>query len=113
MRVGPPRSWHARDVSRVRVDGRRAARAHTRRALATVITSEKAMASPEQALATQLKNVEAKTGKSTGELFAMIVGCSLAKVAEQRAWLMQTTGLGYGDANTIVLLAKKAQQPST
>jgi predicted transport protein len=71
------------------------------------------MASPEQALATQLKNVEAKTGKTTAELFAMVAACGLAKVSEQRSWLMQKTGIGYGDANTIALLAKKAQQPPT
>lgn len=70
------------------------------------------MATPEQALATQLKNIQAKTGKSPDALYAMVAGSGLAKVAEQRKWLMDTTGLGYGDANTVVLLAKKAQETS-
>lgn len=66
------------------------------------------MASPEQALATQLQNIQAKTGKSLQDLYTMVAGSGMAKVSQQRQWLMQTTGLGYGDANTIVLLAKKA-----
>jgi len=38
----------------------------------------------------------------------MVAGSGLAKVSEQRQWLMAATGLGYGDANAVVLLAKKA-----
>ena len=65
------------------------------------------MATPEQALATQLKNIETRCGKSPAALYALLAGCGLERVSEQRSWLMAQTGLGYGDANTIVLLAKK------
>lgn len=65
------------------------------------------MADPAAALATQLKNIEARTGKSLAELKAMLAGCGLAKVAEQRSWLMQALAMGYGDANAVVLLAKE------
>jgi hypothetical protein len=66
------------------------------------------MADPAAALATQLKNIEARTGQTLAQLQALIAGSGLAKVAEQRSWLMQRLGLGYGDANTVVMLAKQA-----
>ncbi len=68
------------------------------------------MATPEQATATQLKNIQAKTGKTTEALFAMLAGSGLVNVAEQRKWLMDTLGLGYGDANTVAILAKRAAE---
>lgn len=71
------------------------------------------MATPEDAVATQLKNIQARTGKTSAQLFALVAGCGLAKVSEQRTWLMGKLGLGYGDANTLVLLAKKEQEAPT
>lgn len=66
------------------------------------------MADPAAALATQVRNIETRTGKSLAELQALVAGCGQDKVAGQRSWLMQTLGLGYGDANTVVMLAKQA-----
>ena len=66
------------------------------------------MADPAAALATQLKNIEARTGQSLAQLKALVAGCGLSKVSEQRSWLMQRLGLGYGDANTVVMLARQA-----
>lgn len=66
------------------------------------------MADPAAALATQLKNIQARTGKSLDELKALVAGCGLAKAGEQRSWLMETLGLGYGDANTLVQVARQA-----
>jgi hypothetical protein len=66
------------------------------------------MADPAAALATQLRNIEARTGKSLAELQALVAGCGQDKVAAQRSWLMQALGLGYGDANTVVMLARQA-----
>jgi len=66
------------------------------------------MADPQAALATQLRNIEAKTGKTFAELRGLIADSGLAKVGEQRTMLMQSLGLGYGDANTLALLAKQA-----
>ena len=70
------------------------------------------MPDPQAAVATQLKNIEAKTGKSIAQLCAHIAQSGLAKVGEQRSMLMQTLGLGYGDANALALLAKNAAAPA-
>lgn len=70
------------------------------------------MADPVSATATQLRNIEAKTGKSFAQLCTLIAESGLAKVGEQRKMLMDTLGLGYGDANAVALLAKQAAQPA-
>jgi len=59
------------------------------------------MSSPEQALATQLRNIEAKTGQDLAAHRAAIAASGKAKHGEVRTWLMETYGLGYGDANTL------------
>jgi len=59
----------------------------------------------DQARATQLRNIEAKTGKSLAQLRALLTGSGLAKHSELRSWAMQQFGLGYGDANTLVHVA--------
>ena len=68
------------------------------------------MADPQAALATQLRNIEAKTGQPLAALFRLIADSGLSKVGEQRSMLMQTLGLGYGDANTLALKAKEARE---
>lgn len=70
------------------------------------------MADPQTATATQLRNIEAKTGKRFAELCRLIAESGLAKVGEQRSMLMQTLCLGYGDANTLALLAQQAAAPA-
>jgi hypothetical protein len=65
------------------------------------------MADPQAALLTQLRNIQAKTGKSIAALHAELGATGLAKVGEKRSWLMQTHELGYGDANTVALLVGK------
>lgn len=65
------------------------------------------MADPAAALATQLRNIEARTGKSLAELKAMLDASGLAKHGERRGFLMEHLGLGYGDANTVVHMAKQ------
>lgn len=65
------------------------------------------MADPQAALATQLRNIEAKTGKSLAQLREVIAGSGLAKHGEIRAMLMERFGLGHGDANTVAHLAKE------
>lgn len=66
------------------------------------------MSSVEQALATQLRNIEAKTGQDLAALRAAIAGSGKSKHGEVRTWLMETYGLGYGDANTLSHAAKEA-----
>ncbi len=64
------------------------------------------MADPQAAVATQLRNIQTKTGKSLAQLYRLIADSGLAKVGEQRSLLMQSLGLGYGDANAVALAAK-------
>ncbi|MES2957352.1 MAG: DUF5655 domain-containing protein [Pseudomonadota bacterium] len=69
------------------------------------------MADPQAALATQLRNIEAKTGQSLAQLRAVIAQSGLAKHGEVRAMLIERYGLGYGDANTLAHAAKA--EPAT
>lgn len=70
------------------------------------------MSDPTIALATQLKNIESRTGRNLTQLRQMIAASGLARHAEQRSWLMAELGLGYGDANTVVTLAKQPEAPA-
>lgn len=69
------------------------------------------MTDPRTAVASQLRNIEAKTGKTFAQLCRLIADSGLSKVGEQRKMLMEGLGLGYGDANTVALLSKEASQP--
>ena len=60
------------------------------------------MADPVAATITQLKNIQARTGKSIAELHAAIAACGAAKHGEKRSWLMAQFKLGHGDANAVV-----------
>jgi hypothetical protein len=64
------------------------------------------MTDVEKATATQLANIQKKTGKSLAELSAAIAKSGLGKHGEIRSWLMETYGLGHGDANTLVHVAR-------
>jgi hypothetical protein len=63
------------------------------------------MSSLDKARDTQLRNIEAKSGKSLDQLRALLKGSGLAKHGELRSFAMEKLGLGYGDANTLVHLA--------
>ena len=65
------------------------------------------MSTPEQALATQLANIEKRTGKSLAELTAIVKSSGLAKHGEIRDMLKTKLGLGHGDANTLTHIALK------
>ena len=64
------------------------------------------MADPQAATASQLRNIETKTGKSLAELRTVIAQSGLAKHGELRAMLIERFGLGYGDANALAHAAK-------
>ena len=66
------------------------------------------MADPTSAVTNQLRNIEAKTGKSFAQLCQLIHDSGLSKVGEQRKMLMEHLGLGYGDANMLAIRAKDA-----
>lgn len=65
------------------------------------------MASVEQALETQLSNIEKKTGKARSALTAEIETSGKAKHGEIRDWLKAEYGLGHGDANTLAHFAMR------
>jgi hypothetical protein len=71
------------------------------------------MADPKAAVATQLRNIEGKTGKTLAQLYRLIADSGLTKVGEQRKMLMDTLGLGYGDANALAITAKDAAAPAS
>jgi len=70
------------------------------------------MADPQAALATQLRNIESKTGKTLAQLREVIATSGLAKHGEVRSMLMQRFGLGHGDANALAHAAKSEPAPA-
>ncbi len=60
------------------------------------------MSSLDQGVATQLRNIQTKTGKTLEELSALVRSSRLTKHSEIRAMLMGELGLGHGDANSLV-----------
>jgi hypothetical protein len=66
----------------------------------------------EKAVATQITNIEKKTGKSLAQLTAAIKKSGKAKHGEIRDWLKQSFGLGHGDANTLTHVALKSDGAS-
>jgi hypothetical protein len=70
------------------------------------------MADTDKAIATQIANIEKKTGKTLAQLSAAIGKSGLAKHGEIRTWLMETYGLGHGDANTLTHMARKSDGAS-
>lgn len=54
-----------------------------------------------KAIATQLANIEKRSGKSLAELAAIIKASGLTKHGEIRDMLKRDLGLGHGDANTL------------
>ena len=67
---------------------------------------------PEKALATQLANIEKRSGKTQAELAAIIANSGLSKHGELVAMLKSELGLGHGDANTLVHVVKRAAEPA-
>ncbi len=61
----------------------------------------------EKAKATQLANIEKRTGKSLAELTAFIQASGLHKHGEIRSMLMEKLGLGYGDAHSLASFVLK------
>ncbi len=60
------------------------------------------MSSLDQAVQTQINNIQKKTGKSFDELAALVKKSGLTKHGEIRAMLQGKLGLGHGDANALV-----------
>ena len=65
------------------------------------------MADPQAATLTQLRNIQARAGKTIAELHAVLAASGLARTGERRSLLMEQFRLGYGDANTVALFYTK------
>jgi hypothetical protein len=70
------------------------------------------MSSLDQAYATQLSNIQKKTGKSLDELIQLIQSSGLSKHAEIRSMLIEKLGLGYGDATMLTHFVQKTDAQS-
>ena len=60
------------------------------------------MSSLDQAVQTQINNIQKKTDKSLAELAAIAQKSGLTKHGELRDMFKEKLGLGYGDANSLV-----------
>ena len=60
------------------------------------------MSKLDQAVQTQLNNIEKKAGKSLDELSALAAATGLTKHSELRDHFRNAFGLGHGDANALV-----------
>jgi hypothetical protein len=60
------------------------------------------MSSLDQAVQTQLNNIQKKTGKSLAKLAAIAQKSGLTKHGELRDMFKEKLGLGHGDANSLV-----------
>ena len=56
----------------------------------------------DKAVATQLANIEQRTGKTLAQLAKIVKGSGLTKHGELVAMLKTDLGMGHGDANTLV-----------
>jgi predicted transport protein len=66
------------------------------------------MADLDKATATQLSNIEKRTGKSIGELTTVVRNSGLSKHGELVAMLKAELGMGHGDANLLVHVVRNA-----
>jgi hypothetical protein len=62
----------------------------------------------DKATATQLSNIEKRTGKTLAQLTKIITGSGLAKHGEVVAMLKSELGMGHGDANTLVHVVRQS-----
>ncbi len=62
----------------------------------------------DKATATQLANIEKRTGKTLAQLERIVRSSGLGKHGELVAMLKTDLGMGHGDANTLVHFTKKA-----
>lgn len=71
------------------------------------------MADPAQAKATQLRNIEEKTGASARDWAEAARLAGVGKHGEIRSWAKEHYGLGYGDANALAAAVLEASAPES
>lgn len=67
----------------------------------------------DKAMATQLANIEKRTGKTLAQLATVIKKSGLTKHGEIVAMLKQDLGMGHGDANTLIHATKAPAAPAS
>lgn len=70
------------------------------------------MTNLDQAIATQMANIEKRTGKSIAQLTAIVKSSGLSKHGELVKMLKTDLGMGHGDANMLVHIALKSDGQS-
>jgi predicted transport protein len=63
------------------------------------------MPDPEDAVRSQIRNIETKTGRSMDEWTAVVRASGRVKHGEVLSWLKAAHGLSHGDANRVALIA--------
>jgi predicted transport protein len=63
------------------------------------------MPDPDEAVRTQIRNIETKTGRSMDEWATLVRASGRAKHGEVLTWLKSEHGLTHGDANRVALTA--------
>jgi len=63
------------------------------------------MPDPEEATRSQIRNIEAKTGRSMDDWASVVRSSGRAKHGEVMTWLKSEHGLSHGDANRVALTA--------
>ena len=66
----------------------------------------------DKAVATQLANMEKRTGRSLAELTAVVKESGLTKHGQLVAMLKKDLGMGHGDANTLVHFVRRSDGKS-
>ncbi|MFN2315235.1 MAG: DUF4287 domain-containing protein [Gemmatimonadales bacterium] len=66
----------------------------------------------DKAVATQLANIEKRSGKTLAQLAKLIEASGLTKHGELVTMLKTRHGMGHGDANTLVHTVKKSAGPA-
>jgi Domain of unknown function (DUF4287)/Domain of unknown function (DUF5655) len=70
------------------------------------------MASVEDGIAAQIRNIEARYGRPLPEWFGLIAASGLTKHAEVVAMLKADYGLAHGAAHRVSLLSRQAAEPA-
>jgi hypothetical protein len=70
------------------------------------------MASVEEGLAAQVRNIEATYGRPMRDWFAVVAASGLSKHTEVVAMLKTTYGMTHGAAHRVSLLARAAAEPA-
>mgnify|MGYP000069418986 CR=1 FL=1 len=69
------------------------------------------MADPPAATITQLRHIQARTGRSIAGLHAVLAASGVAKTGERCSLMMAGFQPGYGDANAVALCCNKPVPP--